>query len=116
MDSILIIGASARSAATSASRAGFRVHAIDLFADSDLQRIASTQRIEQNFPRQALSLAEQLRPMPWMFTGGFENHVDLLQEISQSHTLLGTAPKHMDRFAIRPKLADRLPTPIFVFQ
>ncbi len=88
---LLILGASVRSAAFSAIRAGFRPVCVDLFADLDLTRVCSTTgRVEPgDYPEGLADAALALRPMPWIYTGGLENHPDLVDRISTHHRLLG---------------------------
>ena len=85
---LLIVGASARAAAFSACRAGWLPVTIDLFDDADLQQVADSRRVESlsNLAR----LESELPAIPWMFTGGIENHPDLIQKFSQQRRLWGT--------------------------
>lgn len=90
LGTLVIVGASVRAAAMSAVRAGYRPIGIDLFADRDLRRIAECQRIEMSdYPE---VLGERLRtapPGPWMYTGGLENHPELIEEWRQVRELIG---------------------------
>ena len=87
---LLIVGASGRAAAASAIRAGFQPLVIDLFADADTQRLAPTLRCEaKDYPNGLVALAKQMPPMPWMYTGGLENHPDIVDTISRERPLLG---------------------------
>ena len=45
MSTLIIIGASTRAAATSAWRAGWTPWCADLFADADLERIATVRKV-----------------------------------------------------------------------
>jgi predicted ATP-grasp superfamily ATP-dependent carboligase len=87
---LLILGASARAAAFSAIQCGFHPRCADYFADRDLAEICPVHRID---PRHAVSefvaYAESLKPMPWIYTGGLENHPDCVDHIASRHCLWG---------------------------
>jgi len=89
-NSLLIVGASARAAAWSAIRAGLRPFAVDCFADCDLKDRAWAQRIT-DYPGGILAASRQLRPMPWIFTGGLENDPQLVDELAAEKSLLGNS-------------------------
>ena len=92
MDNLIIFGASARAAAMSALRAGYRPWCADLFADRDLQQLCHVERIEgSQYPRGFIEIAHRAPPGPWMYTGGLENHPSVVAEISKHRKLLGTA-------------------------
>ena len=57
---LAIVGASTRSAAESAVRAGFQPLAADLFADADLQQIATTTRIRPGHDAQYAEYVQKL--------------------------------------------------------
>ena len=80
---LLIIGASARAAACSAMRAGFAPLAGDLFGDIDLSRACPARRV-QNYPQGLVAAAAACSPAAWLYTGGLENHPDLVDEIARS--------------------------------
>ncbi len=85
---IIVVGASARAAAFSALRAGMRPYAIDLFADSDLVDACPAVKVKR-YPRdfeQALAAAPQA---PWIYTGGLENHPDLIDRMAALRPLYG---------------------------
>ncbi len=89
---LLIIGASVRAAAESASRAPRLgpIVACDLFADTDLRRLAAATRLSPaEYPRGFLPWALAQSPAQWMYTGGLENEPQLIDHISRRHTLLG---------------------------
>jgi predicted ATP-grasp superfamily ATP-dependent carboligase len=87
---LLIFGASTRAAAFSALRAGLHPWCADLFADADLQaRCPVTQVPAAGYPQQFLELARTDVFGPWMYTGGLENHPDLVHSIARHRTLLG---------------------------
>ncbi len=86
---ILIVGASARAAAKQAAALGYRVWAADLFEDADLTAIAAETRKVLDYPHGFAPACATLPPAPWMFTGGLENHPDVVDTISRNRPLLG---------------------------
>ncbi len=85
---VLIVGASGRAAAASAIRAGLQPTVIDLFVDDDTQRLAETYRC-QDYPADFVPLSKSLPRMPWFYSGGLENHADVVNAISEHHKPLG---------------------------
>jgi predicted ATP-grasp superfamily ATP-dependent carboligase len=82
-DHLLIIGASARAAAFSALRAGLRPVCADLFADADLRARCPVWRVaSRDYPRGFLDQPEFGAPGPWLYTGGLENHPDLIESLA----------------------------------
>ena len=71
---LLIIGASARAAAFSAHQAGFQVLAADLFADTDLARIAEPAVKVENYPADFEKVLTHGSFDHWMITGALENY------------------------------------------
>jgi predicted ATP-grasp superfamily ATP-dependent carboligase len=89
---LLILGASARAAATSAARAGFAPLSIDLFNDRDLLAVGEAWRIEPSaYPEGFATLAAEVPPCPWIYTGALENHPDLIARIARTRPLWGVA-------------------------
>ncbi len=87
---VLIVGASTRAAAFTALRCGLRPRCIDYFADRDLAAVCTVERIEPaKSPQAFLDAAENLPPSPWFYTGGLENHPDLVERIARRHHLWG---------------------------
>jgi len=87
---LLILGASVRAAACSAERAGFQPLACDLFADADLSARCPTLRAV-GYPHGLAAGAACLPSAPWMYTGGLENHPDVVDQIAATRELLGNA-------------------------
>jgi len=85
---LLIVGASARAAAESARRAGFRPFAIDLFADADLTEVAEV-RLSRTFPDDIPSLARTMPAGDWLYVGGLENYPSVVDELAAARRLLG---------------------------
>jgi len=87
---LLIVGASGRAAAASAIRAGFDPFVIDLFADADTQRLCPVLKCDpSDYPHGFIPLAENAPAGPWMYTGGLENHPEVVEAISKYRVLLG---------------------------
>src|SRR5687767_10917006 len=87
---LLILGASARAAASSAARAGFAPRAADLFADADLAALCRVTRID-DYPGEFPAAARKFPPSPWMYTGGLENYPELVDQIAAERPLLGNS-------------------------
>lgn len=85
---LAIVGASARAATFSAIDASYEVEAADLFADADLQRVATATRIGR-YPD---GLAEWLAATEcdaWIYTGALENYAELVDRMAATRPLLG---------------------------
>jgi predicted ATP-grasp superfamily ATP-dependent carboligase len=106
---LLIVGASARAAAQSAVRAGYRVTAIDLFADDDLAACADVRR-SQNYPHDLPQLAAACADGPWMYVGGLENHPAIVEQIGRARPLLGNGPAVLQRVRDPAALQEALRT------
>lgn len=84
MTPLIIIGASTRAAATSARRAGLEPWCADLFADADLERIATVRKIPPEvYPHGLLDALADAPPGPAMYTGALENRPDLIAKIDR---------------------------------
>jgi uncharacterized protein len=101
---LLILGASARSAAFSALRLGLTPICADLFADADLTSCCRSARIDpSSYPDGLASFADGIEPTPWLYTGAIENRADLVERISSRHPLLGNPASTLR--AVRDPLA-----------
>ena len=87
---LAIVGASTRSAAASAVRAGFQPLAADLFADADLRHIATT-HAHLAVSRGLLDWLRTVEPPAWMYTGALENHPELVDQMAWIAPLLGNS-------------------------
>src|SRR6185295_17656053 len=85
---LTIVGASARAAAQSARRAGFSPSAADLFADVDLRRICSVERVK-DYPHGLARLCAGSQPGGWMYTGALENYPELVGRLAEIRPLFG---------------------------
>ncbi|REJ94182.1 MAG: ATP-grasp domain-containing protein [Planctomycetota bacterium] len=86
--SLLIIGASCRSAVFSALRAGFRPVCLDRYADADLQPPVQSIKV-QNFPSGIADALGAVPQLPCLYTGPLENSPDLLRLLEQRGPLIG---------------------------
>jgi len=87
---VVIVGASVRAWAASAHRAGFAIHAADLFADRDLAALgAATAVTAAEYPAGLLAAADGYPPGPWCYTGALENHPDLIDQLAARRPLAG---------------------------
>lgn len=87
---LVIAGASARAAAMSALRAGFRPWCVDLFGDRDLALCCSVHRLSQAaYSRSLPATIRQAPSGPWMYTGALENSRRTVATISTERTLWG---------------------------
>ncbi|MCY2963487.1 MAG: ATP-grasp domain-containing protein [Planctomycetota bacterium] len=87
---LLIVGASVRSAAQSALRAGYTPVCADAFADADLRACAHVLPVA-DFPNGLSAALSGVPAIPWIYTGGLENHPALLQRLSRERPLLGNS-------------------------
>jgi predicted ATP-grasp superfamily ATP-dependent carboligase len=85
-----VVGASARAAAFSAIRAGFKPAVGDLFADWDLARRCHAQRVP-DYPSGLAALLAGRPDDPWMYTGALENHPGLLNRLAKQARLWGNS-------------------------
>ncbi len=95
---LIILGASVRALTESAIRAGWAVHAADLFCDLDLQAIATTAvpvghgtaDAATGYPWSLFAAAEGFPPSTaWCYTGAVENYPDLIDAIARVRPLAG---------------------------
>lgn len=92
IETLVVAGASARAIAESAARAGWRVHAADLFADLDLRAVAAVAEIARPYPAALPAIVAGFPPGPWLYCGAVENHPQLIAAISESRPLAGCSP------------------------
>lgn len=85
---LLILGASVRAAAFSASRGGLQPMAIDLFGDTDLRSHCKTRQVIE-LTDKLVQIADSFPPAPWMYTGGLENRPRIIRALCEKRRLLG---------------------------
>jgi predicted ATP-grasp superfamily ATP-dependent carboligase len=92
MSSVILLGASTRAAALSARRAGWTPWCADLFADADLERIATVCKVPaERYPYGLLDALADAPDGPVIYTGGLENWPGLIARISRP--LWGNPPE-----------------------
>jgi predicted ATP-grasp superfamily ATP-dependent carboligase len=112
---LLIAGGSVRSFAVSAARAGFEVHAADLFADLDLRTVAATVRLPRPYP-DGLPAAVASQPAgAWVYTGAVENHPAVIAAIMRDRPLAGCRPEAVESVREPDRLAALVARAGFVF-
>src|SRR3954451_2715318 len=80
MNEVIVIGASVRAMAFSAIRAGYKVYAIDLFADRDLAAVCPAVKIER-YPQDFEAALAGGPQAPWTYTGALENYPQLIERL-----------------------------------
>lgn len=89
---LVVAGASVRALAASAVRAGWQVHAADLFADLDLLDVATHAVRVRPYPEGLPAAVAAFPPGPWLYGGALENHPEVIAEISRDRPLAGCDP------------------------
>jgi len=93
---ITIVGASARAGAFSAARAGFSIHAADLFADLDLRRVGTAIAVD-DYPAGLEAVLVSSQAGGWIYTGGLENYPALVERWSRLRPLWGNSGEVLRR-------------------
>lgn len=86
---VTLIGASVRAMAESARRAGWSVHAADLFCDEDLRRAVTEAVRADPYPDALPAIVSAFPHGPWLYTGALENHPEILAAIAAQRPLAG---------------------------
>jgi predicted ATP-grasp superfamily ATP-dependent carboligase len=94
---ILMIGLSVRGMVESAVNSGYRVIALDAFADRDTQTLTNAYSIVRDFhtsysPETLLNASRHFAFDGIAYTANLENHPEVLESISQGHTIIGNTP------------------------
>lgn len=108
---LLIVGGSTRAAAESARRAGWHPICADLYADLDLQAVATVLPVA-NYPTSLPGDVATVSAQCWMYTGGLENHPTVIAQLEQvllsrGCQLWGTPAAQLSRFR-EPQQVDEL--------
>jgi len=94
---VLLAGLSTRAIAESAVRAGCDVVTVDYFGDLDTKRLApNTSLRERGSAYSAAALAQAARGVAYdavAYSGGLENHPEVLEGLVEGKELLGNAPQ-----------------------
>jgi predicted ATP-grasp superfamily ATP-dependent carboligase len=106
---VLILGASTRAAAHSAIRAGLTPICADFFADADLRSCAQVVEVD-DYPRGLIAAAARAPACPWIYTGGLENHPNLVARISADRRLWGNGSAALRAIRDPWQIADLLST------
>ncbi len=104
-----VVGASARAAVMSLARFGTTAWAVDLFGDRDLLQLAPTTICPLSvFPFAFPELVRAFPPGPFLYTGGLENHPDVVHQLCLQRKLIGNSPEALllarDRTRLRQQL------------
>ena len=104
---VICAGASARALAFSCLRAGLRPVSCDLFYDSDLAaRCPGVKIASSSWPEDILSTLERLPPLPVIYSGGLENHPELVRRLQDRHEIIGNDAEVLER-ALDPFVLSR---------
>ncbi len=112
---LVLLGGSVRSLAESAHRAGFAVHAADLFCDLDTiacarqavsVAVAATDAPDERYPWSLRTAAAVFpREAAWCYSGALENHPAVIAAIASDRPLAGTAANVVRRLRNPRRLA-----------
>jgi predicted ATP-grasp superfamily ATP-dependent carboligase len=103
---ILIAASSGRALAATVRRAGYKPLVADLFDDEDTRVLAGANRLagdpQSGFNREALiaaleALAESEAPAGLVYGAGFEDRVELLEDLARRWALFGNQPETVRR-------------------
>ena len=99
---VLICGTSTRAAAASAARAGFRVTALDAFADRDqhpsVHALSTSRDVATGSTASAMArAAARLDAEAVVYLSPFENHPRAVTTLAAGRTLWGNAPETLRR-------------------
>jgi predicted ATP-grasp superfamily ATP-dependent carboligase len=101
---VLIAGVSTRAAAESAARAGFRVSAVDAFADLDQHPAVTARAVQGRFSAHAAArAAREIACDAVAYLSNFENHPRAIAVLSRGRALWGNPPDVIGR--VRDPLA-----------
>src|SRR5437588_4078159 len=102
---VIVLGASVRAAAFSATRARLAPYAIDLFADRDLKAVCPAVRIER-YPHDFLSQLALAPDAPWLYAGGLENYPSLVDTLAAIRPLRGNCGRVLRAVRDPARLAE----------
>jgi predicted ATP-grasp superfamily ATP-dependent carboligase len=107
---VIVVGASARALAWSASRAGIAVHAADLFADADLRGcaaevVAVAADRGARYPASLVAAVARFPLAPVCYTGALENHPRVVDRLAALRPLAGNDGRRVARVRDPARLA-----------
>jgi len=102
---LIIAGASTRSAAFSALRAGFRPYCLDRYGDADLHAVA-TVRLAEDYPHGLIAALEHCPDAPIMYVGALENAGHVLELMEMGRLLAGNSREIVRRVRNPELVAD----------
>lgn len=85
----IVVGASVRAFAASAARAGWMVHAADIFNDTDLREVAAESVRVADYPRGLRAAVGRFPLAPVVCTGALENHPDVVEALGRDRPVAG---------------------------
>ena len=111
---VLIIAASARAIAQCIVRSRhfeakpkMKIVAADLFSDADTQQACSAIQI-RDYPNEFVSVMERIKPDYVVYSGGLENHDEVIEAIEQKTTVLGNGSEVLKKLQDKAKLFELL--------
>ena len=111
---VLIIAASARAIAQCIVRSRhfeakpkMKIVAADLFSDADTQQACSAIQI-RDYPNEFVSVLERIKPDYVVYSGGLENHDEVIEAIEQKTTVLGNGSEVLKKLQDKAKLFELL--------
>ena len=93
---LVVAGGSVRGFVESAARAGWTVYAADLFRDLDLVAAAQAAVLVTEsaaYPAGVVAACAEFPPAAWCYTGGLENHPEVIAAVSRDRRLWGNSPE-----------------------
>lgn len=107
---LILVGASVRAAAFSAVRRGWRPWCADLFGDADLRRLGPVRVIPRSaYPHGIPKIVAEEAPDGLLqYTGGLENHPDVVAELARLRPLWGNPAQVLRRVRHPLRLAEVL--------
>lgn len=94
---VALFGASVRALAQSAAAAGFDVFGADLFLDDDLAEVCAVGCgiPTKSYPQGFREMADHWKGIPRVYTGGLENHPDVVEHFAHTGPLWGCPPESL---------------------
>ena len=93
---LVVVGGSVRAAVGSAIRAGLTPYACDAFGDRDLTA-ACVSTVAEPYPAGIVKGVQAFPRCEWVYTGGLENHPQLVARLAADRPLLGNGPAVLKR-------------------